>query len=264
MRRAGRGSAGPPRPRPCPRRSLVPRAVTRGLSRKETAPERQQRLRAVQLQPPPLLRQSVLPQHERPASLQYVGHRVTRSECLPGAHSGRAWAPGTAPGARAGRGPRGSGTASGSAPTSGSYLGPHGPNVRAFIAHPGASAAQHELPTPILRPWTPLLCTPFQATQTASLSCLSLSPCGPGKGWSLTSLYPGLHCLPIAELLALPTLSLIPLPFILTSLCMVGGPSLLYHLILKSPSGQDRGTKAPCHTVCPEFLSSTPSPPACS
>lgn len=42
--REGRGPAacrqGERRPRPCPRRPLVLRAVTRGLSRKETAPER--------------------------------------------------------------------------------------------------------------------------------------------------------------------------------------------------------------------------------
>lgn len=235
--------------------------MTRGLSRKETAPERQQRLPAVQLQPPPLLRQSVRPQHERPASLQYVGHRITRSECLPGAPSG---------GERGRREPPPGEGGAGAAKLRRGLLGPLPPRA-SRPQRESLHRASWGLSSPSVSRPRPSSAPPSRRPRPRPYLALLFHRVDLGReGWSLTSLYPGRHRLPIAELLALPTLSLVPLPFILTSLAMVGGPSLIpYHRKPVSSSkvpvvrtgGQKLLATLP---VCPGFVSSTPSPPACS
>lgn len=130
---------------------------------------------------------------------------------MPGAHAGGK--PGSAPRARAGRGQRGSASGFGSHPE------------HLHWASWGLSSLSRNCPHPPSVTGTPTL-----NTTTTSLSYPS-SPlsCVPGTGWPLTSLYSGLPCLATDELMALPTLNFTPLPFTLTSLPLVGGPSLIPH-----------------------------------
>lgn len=87
----GAGSTGPA---PAPPLPALPIGPESGDSRAEQegnrspSERRRRRLQAVQLQLPPLTRQFFHRQHERPARLQHVGHRVPRSEFVPGAHAG--------------------------------------------------------------------------------------------------------------------------------------------------------------------------------
>lgn len=120
----------------------------------------------------------------------------------------------------------------------------------------GLSSPSVSCPRPSSVTRTPILCTRFQATQTASLSCPSLSPRGPGKGGVVPYQPPPRPAQPPhrwAPGSTLPELD----PTSLHSAFPRHGWWSPSHpippqacLILRSPSGQDRGTKAPSHTPC--------------